>query len=233
MPAKPCPQVPHPHGVWTPPGMGTPSLPWAAWANTWPLSQERSFSPIFNLNLPWCNLRPWKGDPSPHITCFYWELLLLWMQIRNSIFLVISPEEATAENKHATHSKMQLGYYNKLSYFHKTLPPSSSDAFPNQKHQHAAKSDPGFPFTWLQGHSVLAFSRQPSLKKGEDELFLDSGDRFNTCQVWEARCFAVHALVRPLLAKCSCEGWVPQSLANSDAQQPGTSPCRGGTPGYL
>ena len=31
MPAKPCPQGAHPDGVWTPPGMGTPPLPWAAW----------------------------------------------------------------------------------------------------------------------------------------------------------------------------------------------------------
>jgi len=36
MPAKPCPEVPHPHGFWTPPGMGTPPLPWAAWSNVWP-----------------------------------------------------------------------------------------------------------------------------------------------------------------------------------------------------
>jgi len=31
-PAQPCPQGPHPHGFRTPPGMGTPPLPWAAWA---------------------------------------------------------------------------------------------------------------------------------------------------------------------------------------------------------
>jgi len=34
-PAKPCPQGPHPDGVWTPPGMGTPPLPWAAWPKAW------------------------------------------------------------------------------------------------------------------------------------------------------------------------------------------------------
>jgi len=30
MPAKPCPEVPHLHVFWTPPGTGTPPLPWAA-----------------------------------------------------------------------------------------------------------------------------------------------------------------------------------------------------------
>ena len=32
MPAKLCPEVPHLHVFWTPPGMGTPPLPWAACA---------------------------------------------------------------------------------------------------------------------------------------------------------------------------------------------------------
>ena len=31
VPAKPCSEVPHLHIFWTPPGMGTPPLPWAAW----------------------------------------------------------------------------------------------------------------------------------------------------------------------------------------------------------
>jgi len=44
MPAKPSPQVPHPHGFWTPPGMRTPPLLWAAWSNAWPLCQWRHFS---------------------------------------------------------------------------------------------------------------------------------------------------------------------------------------------
>ena len=44
MPAKPRPEVPHPHGFWTPPGMGTPPPPLAAWSNAWPLIQERNFS---------------------------------------------------------------------------------------------------------------------------------------------------------------------------------------------
>ena len=39
MPAKPCPEVSHPHVFWTPPGMGTPPLPWAAWSSAWPLFQ--------------------------------------------------------------------------------------------------------------------------------------------------------------------------------------------------
>jgi len=43
-PAKPCPEVPHPHGFWTPPGMGTPPPPWAAWSNAWPRFQYRNFS---------------------------------------------------------------------------------------------------------------------------------------------------------------------------------------------
>ena len=33
MPAKPCPKVPHLHAFWTPPGMGTPLLPWVACSN--------------------------------------------------------------------------------------------------------------------------------------------------------------------------------------------------------
>jgi len=44
VPAKPCPKVPHLHVFWTPPGMGTPPLPWAAWSNAWPLFQYRNFS---------------------------------------------------------------------------------------------------------------------------------------------------------------------------------------------
>ena len=39
MPAKPCPEVPCLHVFWTPPGMGTPPLPWAACSNVWPLFQ--------------------------------------------------------------------------------------------------------------------------------------------------------------------------------------------------
>ena len=39
-PAKPCPEGPHPHLFWTPPGMGTPPLPWAAWSNAWPLRKD-------------------------------------------------------------------------------------------------------------------------------------------------------------------------------------------------
>jgi len=35
VPAKLCPQVPRPRGFWTPPGMGTPPLPWAAWSSAW------------------------------------------------------------------------------------------------------------------------------------------------------------------------------------------------------
>lgn len=63
---------------------------------------------------------------------------------------------------------------------------------------------PSSPFTWRQGHSLLAFSRQPSLKsKKKDEPFLDSGDRFNTFQA-SGECSALHvrALVRSLLAEC-------------------------------
>jgi len=37
MPIKPCPEVPYLDVFWTPPGMGTPPLPWAAWSNFWPL----------------------------------------------------------------------------------------------------------------------------------------------------------------------------------------------------
>ena len=37
--AKPCPQVPHPHVFWTPPGKVTPPLPWAACSSAWPLFQ--------------------------------------------------------------------------------------------------------------------------------------------------------------------------------------------------
>jgi len=44
MPAKPCPQGRHLHIFWASPGMGTPLLPWTAWANAWPLCQERNFS---------------------------------------------------------------------------------------------------------------------------------------------------------------------------------------------
>ena len=39
VPAKPCPKVPHLHIFLTPPGMGTPPLPWAACSNAWPLFQ--------------------------------------------------------------------------------------------------------------------------------------------------------------------------------------------------
>jgi len=39
MPAKPCPEVPHLHIFWTHPGMVTPSPPWAAGSNAWPLFQ--------------------------------------------------------------------------------------------------------------------------------------------------------------------------------------------------
>ena len=43
MPTKPCPEVPHLHVFWTPPGMVTQSLPWAAYSNVysnvWPLFQ--------------------------------------------------------------------------------------------------------------------------------------------------------------------------------------------------
>ena len=39
MPAKPCPEVPHLHVFWTPPGMVTPPVPWAVWSNAWPLFQ--------------------------------------------------------------------------------------------------------------------------------------------------------------------------------------------------
>ena len=44
MPAKPCPEVPHLNVFWTPPGMVTQPLPWAACSNAWPLFQKRSFS---------------------------------------------------------------------------------------------------------------------------------------------------------------------------------------------
>ena len=36
MAAKPYPEVSHPCVFWTPPGMGTPPLPWAACSNAWP-----------------------------------------------------------------------------------------------------------------------------------------------------------------------------------------------------
>ena len=39
VPAKPCPEVPHLHIFWTPPGMGTLPLPWTAYSNAWPLFQ--------------------------------------------------------------------------------------------------------------------------------------------------------------------------------------------------
>jgi len=39
VPAKPCPEVPHLHVFWRPPGMVTPPLPWAACSNAWPLFQ--------------------------------------------------------------------------------------------------------------------------------------------------------------------------------------------------
>ena len=39
MPAKPCPEVPYLHIFWTPPGMVTPPLPWAACSNAYPLLQ--------------------------------------------------------------------------------------------------------------------------------------------------------------------------------------------------
>ena len=39
MPAKPCPEVPCLHIFWTPSGMVTPPLPWAACSNAWPLFQ--------------------------------------------------------------------------------------------------------------------------------------------------------------------------------------------------
>ena len=57
MRAKPCPELPHLHGFWTPPGMGTPPLPWAAWSDAWSLFSVQTFFPISNLNLPWRNLR--------------------------------------------------------------------------------------------------------------------------------------------------------------------------------
>jgi len=41
MPAKPCPEVPHLHSFWTPPGMVTPPLPWAACSNAWPCDLTR------------------------------------------------------------------------------------------------------------------------------------------------------------------------------------------------
>ena len=37
MPTRPCPKVSYLHIFWTPPGMGTPPLPWAACSNAWPL----------------------------------------------------------------------------------------------------------------------------------------------------------------------------------------------------
>ena len=39
MPTKPCPEVPHPHVFWTPPGMMTPPPPWTVCSNTWLLFQ--------------------------------------------------------------------------------------------------------------------------------------------------------------------------------------------------
>ena len=36
----------------------TPPPPWAACASASPLFQKKKFLLIFNLNLPWCNLRP-------------------------------------------------------------------------------------------------------------------------------------------------------------------------------
>ena len=39
MPTKPYPKVPHLHVFWTPPGMVTQPLPWAACSNAWPLFQ--------------------------------------------------------------------------------------------------------------------------------------------------------------------------------------------------
>jgi len=43
MPAKPCPEVPRLHVFWTPPGMVTPSLPWAV--------LDHSFSKDFFPNI--------------------------------------------------------------------------------------------------------------------------------------------------------------------------------------
>lgn len=45
--------------LWTSPGMAAPPLPWAAPSVAEPLFQWR-FSPVFNLNLPRCNLRPFS-----------------------------------------------------------------------------------------------------------------------------------------------------------------------------
>jgi len=45
-PAKPCPQVPHLHGFWTPPATGTPPLPWAAFQDhLYPHVGAGDFSP--------------------------------------------------------------------------------------------------------------------------------------------------------------------------------------------
>ena len=58
MPAKPCPEMPHLHSYWTPPGMGTPSLLHVFQCFT--ILSVKKFFPIsnLNLNLPWRNLRP-------------------------------------------------------------------------------------------------------------------------------------------------------------------------------
>ena len=58
MPGKLCPEVPHLQSFWTPPGMVTPPLPWAAWSQCLTALAVKKFSLISHLTLPWLNLRP-------------------------------------------------------------------------------------------------------------------------------------------------------------------------------
>ena len=56
MPAKPCPEVPHLHVCWTPPGMVTPPLPQAAklgrGACCWPEAVQRALGPSCCRSIP-------------------------------------------------------------------------------------------------------------------------------------------------------------------------------------
>jgi len=73
VPAKPCSQGPHPDGFWTPPGMGTPPLPWAA-APTPDCSPRTDICPHVPSEPPLTQLeaiasRPgagsWGAEPNP------------------------------------------------------------------------------------------------------------------------------------------------------------------------
>jgi len=58
MPAKPRPEVPPLHVFWTPPGVGTPPLPWAAWSSAWPWFYDSTIL-FYTSTIPVC--------PSPQV----------------------------------------------------------------------------------------------------------------------------------------------------------------------